>query len=224
MANLSPVTDTTARPLSGAGAAENRVPSLGRCAPIRSSRTSSGSARCRTSSVPSGCSTSSAVGGSWRRLTRGLPLPVGSWVCQPSTLVISAASSGSTATGGRVVLRDSPQVMSKSAEISKNSNEIDPRPCARHGAGPSRVNRRSMPNKPTPNALSDTPAEMLMMNENGENRNSASNDRCPSMPKSSKPSRSSAFAPNCTVLLVTAKYPDTRISSPGWLRMSTCNR
>jgi hypothetical protein len=34
-----------------------------------------------------------------------------------------------------------------------------------------------MPNSPIPKTFSDTPAEMLMTNENGENRNSASKAR-----------------------------------------------
>lgn len=95
--------------------------------------------------------------------------------------------------------------MSKSAEISKNSREIEPRPRARKGAGPSSLKSRSMPNRPTPKALSETWAEISMMKAKGENRNSASKLSPPSMPKSSKPSRSSALAPNWTVLLVTAK-------------------
>jgi len=33
---------------------------------------------------------------------------------------------------------------------SENSREMEPWPCARHGAGPSRLKRRLMPNSPTP--------------------------------------------------------------------------
>ena len=41
-----------------------------------------------------------------------------------------------TSTGGSTVSRSSPQVMSKSAEISKKKNEIEPLPVARQGVGP----------------------------------------------------------------------------------------
>jgi hypothetical protein len=45
-----------------------------------------------------------------------------------------------TSMRGREVSRDSPHVISKLAEISKNRNEIDPWPIALHGVGPSREN------------------------------------------------------------------------------------
>lgn len=110
-----------------------------------------------------------------------------------------------TFTGGRTVSRSSPQVMSKSAEISKKKNEIEPVPLARHGLGPDRANRSEIENTPTPNALSDTEACTSMMNMKGENWNRASNPMWPSMPNPPNPKNRSACAPNCAVLLVTAK-------------------
>ena len=97
---------------------------------------------------------------------------------------------------GKVVSASSPQVMSKSAESSKNKIEIEPFPCARHGVGPSNWNSRRMEKTPTPKALSDTEADISMMKWKGENWNKASNWICPSMPKSSSPKTKCAAAPN----------------------------
>src|SRR4051794_27988568 len=99
----------------------------------------------------------------------------------------------------------SPQVMSKSAEISKNRIEMEPVPWARHGVGPSREKLRWMENTPTPKALSATDAEISMTKKNGENWNRASKAMWPSTEKAEKPKKSSARAPNCTVFDVTAK-------------------
>ena len=58
---------------------------------------------------------------------------------------------------------------------------------------------------PTPNAFSETDADASIVNENGSKRNSASKPMWPLTLKSLKPKNSSACAPNCAVLGVTAK-------------------
>jgi hypothetical protein len=70
--------------------------------------------------------------------------------------------------------------MSKSAETEKNRKPIEPRPCARHGAGPSRVKSRLMVNRPTPNALSETSPEVCALYRNGSRLISPSSVRFPS--------------------------------------------
>ncbi len=59
--------------------------------------------------------------------------------------------------------------------------------------------------QPTPKAFSDTDAETSMTKYKGEKRSRASKPKWPSRAKALKPKNSSACAPNCTVLVVTAK-------------------
>ena len=89
--------------------------------------------------------------------------------------------------------------------MEKKKNEIDALPLICHGVGPERATSRCTLNTPTPNTLTDTPAEICTTNLKGENWNSASKPMCPSTLIALNPKNSSAFAPNCAVLLVTAK-------------------
>ena len=80
----------------------------------------------------------------------------GPWRAPPS-------SSGTTSIGSSAGRLGSPQVMSKSAEISKKSSEIEPVPRARHGVGPSSAKSSRMLNTPAPKAFSETEAEISTM-------------------------------------------------------------
>src|SRR5262245_48288410 len=114
-------------------------------------------------SAPTGCKTRLASAESSFLNETSRLAPAGGSARQLSAFSNSAFNSGITAMGGNVVSRDSPQVKSKSAEISKKSSEIEPLPLARQGVGPSSEKRKRMLNSPTPKALSETEAEISMM-------------------------------------------------------------
>ncbi|MNL88272.1 hypothetical protein D3C87_2178810 [compost metagenome] len=64
---------------------------------------------------------------------------------------------------GREVFRDSPQVMSKSADTSKKKKEMLPEPFARQGVGPSSENFSLILNTPMLKIFSETEADTSMM-------------------------------------------------------------
>ena len=89
--------------------------------------------------------------------------------------------------------------------MSQNSSEIEPCPLTCHGLGPSSSPLTRTENRPAPNTLTDSDAEISISKRNGENWNSASNERLPLTFSSSRPHIMSTRAPNWTVLVVTAK-------------------
>ena len=71
--------------------------------------------------------------------------------------------------------------------------------------GPSSVRSMSMPNTPTPKTWTENDVEIDTMKWNGENWISASKPECPLTDSALKPKKYSAWVPNWTVLVVTAK-------------------
>ena len=106
-------------------------------------------------------------------------LPGGSSARQLLSLPSSARSSGSTATGGSVVLRLSPQVKSMPMSIEKKKNESEAVPLACHGVGPSTVSAMPTPKTPMPNTLTENEVENETLKWNGENWISASKLEAP---------------------------------------------
>ena len=67
------------------------------------------------------------------------------------------------------------------------------------------------PQTPTPKTFTENDVEISTEKWNGENWMSASKLLCPWTDRAEKPKNMSLVEPNCTVLVVTAKYPVARI-------------
>ena len=131
--------------------------------------------------------------------------PAGSTARQLLCFPISAVRMGITATGGSVVSRLSPQVKSMPMSTEKKKNDSDAVPWACHGVGPSSVGRCRCPHTPTPNTLHrecrrdrDDEVERRELDQRVE-------AGVPSTDRAEKPKKYSAWVPNWTVLVVTAK-------------------
>src|SRR5579859_6282240 len=94
----------------------------------------------------------------WRRETRRFE-PGGSAARQLLDFCNSPDAIGMTATGGRVVLRLSPQVKSIPMSTEKKKKESEAVPWACHGVGPSSVRSTSIPLTPSANTFTEKEVE-----------------------------------------------------------------
>ena len=90
-----------------------------------------------------------------------LALP--SLAVQFSAFSNSAARIGSTGIGGSSVSSLSPQLWEKSTSTSQNRSEMLPVPSMCHGEVPSSVPRKRTEKRPTPNSLTDSDAEIVIV-------------------------------------------------------------
>ena len=142
--------------------AVTRFTSEGFWFPIRSSGWFSGAKRWLIWSVPTGCIARTPGLSRFRKLTNNRP-EAGKVARQLSGLANSARILASASIGASSSAKVSPKVTLTSTSNEKKRRLISADPRIRQGRSPSSVPLRRTPHTPTPNTLTEKPAEMSTM-------------------------------------------------------------